>query len=96
MVYNDSFPEVHKSIEDSTKERPPSHHTAKSRLKWELMIMASVVAIAIAIGVGIGIWRHSDHGSLRSSKTSRRTDWVPSWLTFIGPQHRAQRRRKIL
>lgn len=96
MVYNDSFPEVHESIEDSTKEHTPSHDTAKRGYKWKLTIMASVVAIAIAIGVGIGIWRHRDRGSHRSSTTSRRTDWVPSWLTFIGPQHRAQRRRKIL
>lgn len=67
MVYNDSFPEVYENIEDSAKERTPSNHTAKRMFKWELMIMASLVAIAIGIGVGIGIWRHHDHGSHRSS-----------------------------
>ena len=83
MVYNNSFPEVYENIEDSTKARTSSHHTAKPEFKRILMVMASVVAMAIAIGVGIGIWRHRDHGSHRSSTTTRRTDWVPSWLTSI-------------
>ena len=99
VVYDNSLPEVHENIEDATKERAPSHHIPKPGFKWLLMIIASVVAVAIDIGVGIGIWRHREHGSHRSSTTTRRgfrRDRVSSWLIFIARQHRAQRRRKIL
>ena len=62
LVYDSPLPEVHEDTEDTTKERTPSHYTPKPRLKWILVLTASVVAVAIALGVGIGIWRHRKHG----------------------------------
>ena len=77
MFYDTSFPEAH--IEESTKERTPSHHITKPVLKWPVVVVALVVAaaIAIGIGVGVGIWRHrSSHNSSTIIRCEVRTDVV--------------------
>ncbi|CAD6592462.1 MAG: hypothetical protein ASARMPREDX12_006139 [Alectoria sarmentosa] len=61
VVYDISFPEVHRNNEESTKERAPSRQDPKPVSKWLLIIMAFVVAIAIAVGAGVGVWRHREH-----------------------------------
>lgn len=88
MFYDNSFPEVHGNIEESTKERPPSPRILKPALNRPLMVIALIVAAAIAVGVGVGIWRHREHAPHQSSTVIRcgvRADLIPSLAHFYSP-----------